>query len=554
MAVLSKVLEEILSEQMQVILAHLSARAFIVPRADGAAGEYAFRHVLTSDAIYSTLLRRERSELHGQVGQAIEALYHDRLDEQVYLLARHYSWSAMLDKALKYLIQAGEKAARDYLNLQARDYYQQALELLPRVEHARSQASQLYTGLGDVLVFVGEYDQARERYQAAEALIDSDDPSRIAASTALRRKISTTYERQGDFDQALDHLDAAQYLLDGSELPLPGERVKNLNNIGWIHFRRGELDQANQYLCEALALAEEMHQPEIIASVYNRLGGIYFAKGDLDQAANFVRRSLSLREAMGDIGAVARSYNNLGLLEWKQGRWNAALDSFLRSADLNATLGDIEATIHLEGNIGILYTDRGDLGQAKKYLEGCLEKARQIGHGYLEAAAHLQLARYWLAAKNWQKTLAYCEQSETIFQSLGSTENAADLHWCKGEAWLGSGDVEKADRICQEILALMRAGELSSQPSTELGRVVRLQGKVAQARRQFDLAAQLFDESLRHFRALDDRLELGRTIVLQAFLAIAQGHQEIVPKLISESRRIFAELGARLDLRELDDL
>ena len=209
-------------------------------------------------------------------------------------------------------------------------------------------------GLGDVFVFVGEYENARGHYHAAEELIDIDDPDQFGKYIALRRKISTTLERQGDFEGALEHLEAAQKIANEADIDLPVEKAKNLSEIGWINFRRGALDIAEKYLLEALDLDGIFSQYDVVASIYNRLGGVFFQKDDLDQASYYVRKSLLLREEIGDIGGVARSYNNLGLLAWKRGDWNDALGDFARSIELNQDLGDVEAMVFLHNNIGLI--------------------------------------------------------------------------------------------------------------------------------------------------------------------------------------------------------
>jgi hypothetical protein len=118
--VLGTVLREIDPITLRSTLDSLVDREFILPQVDTLETEYTFRHILMSDAIYGTILRKERSRWHGEVGEVIETLYAEQLDEQIELLASHYRWSPKLDRALHYLILAGQKAARTNLHEQAR--------------------------------------------------------------------------------------------------------------------------------------------------------------------------------------------------------------------------------------------------------------------------------------------------------------------------------------------------------------------------------------------------------------------------------------------------
>ncbi len=553
--VLAEVVDVVSEKKLETVLSVLVQRGFIEPTPKTGKRSYSFRHVITSDAIYGTLLRRERKELHAAVGAAIETVYADRIDEYIELLAHHYSWSANLERALHYLILAGQKASRAYVNTQAREHYEQALAILPRVEHDHLQKIQIYVGLADVLLFVGEYEDSRKYYYEALEVIEHA-PERdefLETKVAACRKIGTTFERQGDFQNALSHLEEAQQAfstVDTGQIISEWARIKN--DIGWIHFRQGGEEQAEEYLREALEIVEGTSHYQVVASIFNRLGGVYFQKGELAQATNYVRKGLVLQEEIGDLAAVARSYNNLGLLEWRQENWDNALKNYEQSMELNATLGDIEAIIHLQGNIGILYIDKGDLEQAEHHLEQCLSNACDIGHSYLEGAARLQLSRYWLAARDWEKAINYCDRSLVIYNEIGAQESFVDLYWCKGEAYLGLGEIDKVEKSSQTALEIIDKAP-AGRYALEEARVVRLQGQVAFRRGDLNAARELLNKSMEKFVSLGNKLEIGRATVILAKLIREQGDIVGARVQANEARLIFRSLGAQLDLKELKE-
>ncbi len=94
---------------------------------------YMFKHALTHDVAYSTLLLERRKTLHRIVAAAIEELYADRLPEQYEALAHHYYEGQEWQKALDYLVKAGDKAAAAYANQDALNYYARALEVCERL-------------------------------------------------------------------------------------------------------------------------------------------------------------------------------------------------------------------------------------------------------------------------------------------------------------------------------------------------------------------------------------------------------------------------------------
>ncbi|MGH6792650.1 MAG: ATP-binding protein, partial [Methyloceanibacter sp.] len=102
---------------------------------------YMFKHALTHDVAYSTLLTERRKGLHRMVGAAIEELYHDRLAEHYEALAHHYSEGQDWEKALDYLEKAGDKAVAAFANQDALEYYARALEVCDKIGYDATQRS-----------------------------------------------------------------------------------------------------------------------------------------------------------------------------------------------------------------------------------------------------------------------------------------------------------------------------------------------------------------------------------------------------------------------------
>ncbi|NIO03057.1 MAG: guanylate cyclase, partial [Proteobacteria bacterium] len=114
---------------------------------------YLFKHALTQEVAYNSLLLKRRKEIHEEIGEAIEALYPDRLEEHYELLAYHYASSANTDKAVEYLDLANQKAAKLNAMEEAKAYFDEAMALLdalPETKENRQRRISLLVNQGIV--------------------------------------------------------------------------------------------------------------------------------------------------------------------------------------------------------------------------------------------------------------------------------------------------------------------------------------------------------------------------------------------------------------------
>jgi tetratricopeptide (TPR) repeat protein len=533
-------------------LAQLARREFIAPLAPAAEQEYEFRHSLVSDAIYSTLLRQDRHELHGLVGQTIEELYAGRLDEHIEELARHYGSSPRQDRALHYHILAGQKAARGNAVQQARGHFEQAQNLLTQVPHTVTQALDTFTGLGQVLLFVGEYEAAREQFRAGLTAMGA---ARLPVRRSeLERLLSRIAERQGNHEEALQRLAAAETALDQVTPPQPVEKAQILHDIGWIHFRRGDMEQAREYLNAALRLVEDDTAYDVIASIYNRLGGLAYSQGDWTASASYVRKSIALREASGDGVSLANSFNNLGVLELEMGQYDSALENLTRSHELKRRQGQADGIAVALNNLGLLRVRRGELPEAQAALTEAREIARQIGYSSLLASVLMHVGELHLAAREWAEARAVLNEGARLFEDLGVPDQLLEMRRLLGEVALELGDVNEAGQCHAQASALYAAlGSKAARLSTlQRGEYERFRGRLALYRGQWAAAQQLLRTSAEIHQTLGNRFYQGRITFDLGLLAERQGEPQRAQLQYREASLLFRSVGARLDTARAD--
>jgi class 3 adenylate cyclase/tetratricopeptide (TPR) repeat protein len=193
--VLAQLTAEAMAEQaLHDALGELRRREFVRLRdstTEALDWEYIFKHVVTQEVAYGSLLGARRRELHRCVGEALEALFPERLEELSATLGYHYDRAEERERAIRYLTRAAERAQSTYANEEAIALYRGALrqaEVLAEAEEAgswRDDAARLYESVADVLELIGRHDEARTAVKSGAAWLPPGDRVRRAC---LQRK------------------------------------------------------------------------------------------------------------------------------------------------------------------------------------------------------------------------------------------------------------------------------------------------------------------------------------------------------------------------------
>jgi class 3 adenylate cyclase/tetratricopeptide (TPR) repeat protein len=170
------------SNELEQLLSRLQLGEFIDEQPAVGEAEYSFKHVLTQEVAYNSILIERRKVLHERAGEEIERLFPDRLDNYVTDLARHYERGGNVAKAVEYLGRAGQRALEQGAPSEAAGSVRRALELIKQLqdgtEHARSELELLMVLSASLFMMAGpgspEGEQALARaLELCEQLGDS---------------------------------------------------------------------------------------------------------------------------------------------------------------------------------------------------------------------------------------------------------------------------------------------------------------------------------------------------------------------------------------------
>ncbi|NIV37091.1 MAG: tetratricopeptide repeat protein, partial [Anaerolineae bacterium] len=337
--------------------------------------EYIFKHHLTQEAAYNGLLRKERRIFHRRVAEALEKLFPDHVEEQAGRLAYHWERAGESEKAISYLLQAGDRARRLGASMEAIDFYQLALQRLaaPEASGATIERHRIHERLGDVyLLNLSRHDEALEHYESFLALAESEEGRARAG-----RKIAVVHLLRGRSTEAQEHYEAALARL--SALPPCAEASRLHCGFAYLLVSRNRLQEAGEHARAGLEISGRIGDASGLAEANKVMGMMAYYREDLEVACERFERSLALYRELGDLPRTAQACNNVGHTYRRLGEMDRALGYLNEGLELARRIGDTRDEANLLTTKAGLFLDQGEWGAAIAHLERALPLAEESG-------------------------------------------------------------------------------------------------------------------------------------------------------------------------------
>jgi tetratricopeptide (TPR) repeat protein len=404
-------------------LTHLQTAEFLYETRLFPEMEYTFKHALTHEVAYGSLLQGRRRALHARIVEAIERLYPDRLAEQVDRLAQHTFRGEVWDKSVAYCRQAGVKATECSAYQEAVAYLEQALEALRHLPEERAsceQAIDIRLHFRVVLFPLGELQRTLDRLREAEA---------YAARLNDQRRL--------------------------------GQVLASMIGCWWL---MGAPDHAVEYGERARSIAAALGDVELQMRSTLSLGQAYVTMGHYRRAADFLRTTLE--SPQGDLryqrygGAVIPAVNSRAWLAWslaELGEFEAGMAPGAEAIQLAEATGHPYSLINACHSFGLLHLRRGDLDKALPVLEQGFDVCNAWGFhtlGFYAVAPSLGWA-YVLAgrvAEALPLLERVVEQTEARGVIFGHILGVIPL----GEGYLRAGRIDDALHQAQHAVEVCR--------------------------------------------------------------------------------------------------
>ena len=341
--------------------------------------EYMFKHALTQEVVYNSLLKKQRREIHEQIARVIESVFKDRLVEFNETLAYHYALGQSNTKAVDYLVKSGEKSLARYAVEEAHQYFKEAYDILASKAEL-SDAENII--LIDILnswayayYYLGEFKEFTDLFRSHQLLADSlEDKARTGMFYVW---FGVAHFMAGNSK------DSYEYLCKSLEL---GEKSGNQKVVGyactWLTWTCAELGlfaEGINFGERAQKIAESFPSDQYL--FFKSLGGlcyINYFKGNMNRIFEGAERLIEYGE---------RNTNSRSKLF---GHWMKAFGHLI-TGDLKSSLKSSQTSIELaldpsyftfpKTTFGLAYFFGGQLREAEKVLKSSIDFCEKHGMG-----------------------------------------------------------------------------------------------------------------------------------------------------------------------------
>lgn len=535
---------------------------------------YRFDHGKIREILYNTITPELRTEYHLRIGNYLADTYAG--DERlVPNIANHLLEGGEDQKALPFLIKAGEHAKIVFANEQAVECYQKALAIIQHVEQSESQLEKakgkdlVLEGLGDVSGLTGRYEAALENYNLLTGISNLTPTRRVE----LFRKIGTIHVSRGENEKALTILSRAESELE-KHLNSIEQQDENFINVelqksmGKIRIARarifkaqGHYDKAKLEIEEGVKLLGDEGNLKEKGQAYNDLGNIFCDQGDYSQATKMYSRSLELREEISDKKGIGETFNNCGIVSFYEGNYEKSAEMLEKSIKIMHEIGFRSGIAGTYNTLGAIYQYQGRYQQSFDIHQKGLDISEETGDipGIVISCANLGAAS--LEMKNFRQAREYLEKCLHLMKEMANRVHEPQIRVWLSQALVELGKYKEAKEMA--LKALEMAKEINQKAmqafsKRALGVIELKQLKVKKGtsidKKTCNRIERQLTESLKILEELKMEHEIGRSCLELAHLYHLKRDSGEAQKHIFRAKEIFKKLGAMGDLEKTNNL
>jgi tetratricopeptide (TPR) repeat protein/class 3 adenylate cyclase len=508
---------------------------------------FRFRHALTQEVAYDTLLHHQRTSLHERAGRALVELYPERLSEEAPALARHFSRAERWREAVRYGVVAAERARElsEFADaLQTLQEVEGWLARLPGDRWRRELEAELLLEeeeLCETLGLRGRQEELLDRLEALAKAGVGEGSEPTEEDRALRAEIQ---RRRGDLYTLLRRYEEAEEVLEAArelarETGDPKLQGSVLRSSGLAAWHGGELERALEWIDEALALARERGDADAMIGDLNNKAQILKDRGDHRTALACLEEALQLLDESPSEPRRAYTLHIMSNQHRALGNQDRALELLTEASRITREQHlPMSRCFHLTA-IAHIHLTRGRLEEAVDTYREAVASAREARYAEGLARSLHPLGELLAAIGREEEALSYLEEAARIFAQLGQSRTEADALEKVAEVGTRVGDWERVHDAWQ---ACLRRSETLNDPEV---RVRALEG-LARAQRELGAEPRVvrgsLEEALQVAREQGDRRREAGILNSLGILEWRQGAYRAALERYERALEIFRDL------------
>lgn len=380
---LLQAITEMEEKDLRVRLARLNEAEFLYESRLFPDLEYTFKHSLTRDVAYKSLVEKRVKPLHARVARALARLMAGRLDEHAESIAEHAEKGELWDMAVEYLQRSGEKAFALYANAEAADYYERALGALAKLpvnSHTRQKAVDLTFELRNALIALCELGRIQRFLESIEPVVaglgDKSRSAHLAAFKCNHHFLAAQQKRAIEVGEL-----GLRLAKEIGDRRLEGEL---LYRVGQSYHLLGEHRKAIAMVEKGVAASKEQRERHrfelaVMPAVGSRfwLVSMLAECGDFRAGLRHARRAREIAAAAEHPLSEVLGWLAVGHLLRRQGELDDAIDAFERGMALSERYALPMWRLRLVSSLGVAYAYSGRLAEAHDMTRDALAEAER---------------------------------------------------------------------------------------------------------------------------------------------------------------------------------
>ncbi|MBN4064636.1 AAA family ATPase [Dehalococcoides mccartyi] len=497
---------------------------------------FIFKHAMTQESAYASVLRSDRREMHLSMGEFLET----SRPEQIGDIARHFVSANEPDRALPYLVMAGSKSAKAYATDEAITIFQQACEIVEQrgAEADPTLARQVYEGLGGTLTFSNQVDEAVKTYEMMQetAVLLNAEEMRVSAMNKLGLLYGT---RQGELQKAVETLEQSeQFAIFCGDVA--GQAERHMTNC-FIQTTLGDFDQAYESLKTAEKIGRETDDLEARLFGLTHIANTLMYMGRFTESYDMANEALELALETGHkVWEAELKAFTIAFYHLCNGDLKTAYKFAKEGGNIGARIGAGQgeaAGRFIQANIARM---EGRFDKALEFAGQALAISQSAGLSYIEAATAALLGSIELdISPDRANATAQLNQLslEALDKPLGTAMGA--MVWAElGFSSMMTGNPEQAKEMFDNGLTISTATKILSKPQLLMGQgmLQMMDGDIEGALATIDEAQQFADST----RMLHYTPFFG---LMRGMMHGAAGNPESALESLAESKSQAVSLG-----------